>query len=181
MVLSASNGPPGWVEPILAWAERQAVWEWANLPRWGLHHLHFLPPSLLRSFRILPIERVHRLPKCKSLDQYLKVCRFMKSSKLEWKHLPGYSAVLVNGNETSEWRQSIPQIFILFPLSCNPKLTLAPDTQSISTRNNSSASTRRAAAGGLGEWEGAPPLGTSPWWPTSDRHYHLIIMTEQMR
>ena len=43
MVLSASNGPPGWAEPILAWAERQAVWEWANLPRWDLHHLPSLP------------------------------------------------------------------------------------------------------------------------------------------
>lgn len=139
------------------------------------------PPSLLRSFQILPIELVCRLPKCKSLDQYLKVWRFMKSSKLEWKHLPGYSAVLVNGNETSEWRQSIPQTFILFPLSCNPKLTLAPNTQSISTQNNSSTSTRRAVAGGLAEWEGAPPLGIPPWWPTSGTHYHLIIMMGQMR
>ena len=123
------------------------------------------PPSLLRSFQILPIELVCRLPKCKSLDQYLKVWRFMKSSKLEWKHLPGYTAVLVNGNETSEWRQSIPQTFILFPLSCNPKLTLAPNTQSISTRNNSSTSTRRAVAGGLqGSREGAAdPASTHPF------------------
>lgn len=103
------------------------------------------------------------LPKLKSLDRYLKFWRFIKSSKLEWKHLSGHSAELVNGNETSERRQSIPQTFILFPLRCNSKLTLAPDTQPISTLNNSSASTRRAAAGGLAEWRGALPLGIPPW------------------
>lgn len=147
------------------WQEQRwmPICEWAYILRWAYTTFSLPPSSLLGSFQILPTECVCMLPKLKSLDQYLKVWKFMKSSKLEWKHLPGYSAVLVIGNETSEWRQSIPQTFILFPLRCNPKLTLAPDTQPISTRNDSSASTRRAEAGGLSEWWGAPPLGIPPW------------------
>lgn len=153
-----------WVGQSQFWHEQRGMLSESGQVSSDEATTYSLPPSSpLVSFRILPTEHVCTLPKLKSLDRYLKVWRFIKSSKLEWKHLPGYSAVLVNGNETSEWRQSIPQTFILFSLRCNPKLTFAPDTQPVSTRNNSSASTRRAVAGGLGEWWGAPLLGIPPW------------------
>lgn len=104
----------------------------------------------------------------------------MKSSKLEGEHLPGYSAVLANENETSaRERQSAPQTFILFPLRCNPKLTLGPDTQPISTM--------MSQLPGEGQWLGARHAARgSPAWnstlgnPTREAHYRLIIMTEQM-
>lgn len=45
MVLSASNGPQGWAEPILARAEVDAHLRVGIYPQVGLHHL--LSPSIL--------------------------------------------------------------------------------------------------------------------------------------